>query len=415
LNSANGGKSTSLILLHFAIELGVTHALIHLRAVRPKILVSAGEASGDLYASQLVNAIRRQHPDADFFGCAGPRMRKAGVREVVDAGSLAVVGLVEVLHHIPRIYGEFRKLVEAARNERPDLAILTDSPDFNLRVATKLRKLGIPVLYLIAPQVWAWREGRVNRMRRDLERVLSIFPFEEEYFARHGVAATYIGHPLTWTVRPALSRAEFFAKHGLDDLKPLITMLPGSRVGEVARHLPAVVDAAATLQKRYEANVVLATPVQFSARAGASFFQERISGSSIQVLEGETSDALAHADVAIAASGTVTIEAAILGTPMVTFYKVTALSWALGRFLVRVPYYSMVNLVAGRKVVPELMQNEATGDRLAAEALRLLEDAGSREEMKRSLEDVRSKLAAPDHPMERAARIVDEYLKRPAV
>ena len=380
--------------------------------MRPKILVSAGEASGDLYASQLVNAIRREHPNADFFGCAGPRMRAAGVREVVDAASLAVVGLVEVIHHIPRIYGEFRKLVESARIERPDLAILTDSPDFNLRVATKLRKLGIPVLYLIAPQVWAWREGRVKRMKRDLDRVLCIFPFEEEYFARHGVTATYIGHPLTWTARPELLKEDFFKKHALDASKPLITLLPGSRVGEVARHLPAVTDASHILHKRTQANIILATPVQFAARAGASFFQERIGGSSIQVLEGETSDALAHADVAIAASGTVTIEAAILGTPMVTFYKVTALSWALGRFLVRVPYYSMVNLVAGAKVVPELMQNEATGERLAAEALRLLKDAGSRAEMKRSLAEVTSKLAAPDHPMERAARIVDEYLKR---
>ncbi len=383
--------------------------------MHPKILVSAGEASGDLYASQLVSAIRKQHPDAEFFGCAGPRMRQAGVREVVDAGSLAVVGLVEVIHHIPRIYGEFRKLIDAARRERPNLAILTDSPDFNLRVASKLRKLGIPVLYLIAPQVWAWREGRVKRMRRDLQRILSIFPFEEEYFARHGIQTTYIGHPLTRSLKPTVTRDEFFRKHGLDTSKPLVTLLPGSRVGEVARHLPAVVTAAEILKLRSEANVILATPVQFAARAGSSFFQERIGGSSIQIVEGETSDALAHADVAVAASGTVTIEAAILGTPMVTFYKVTALSWALGRYLVRVPYYSMVNLVAGRKVVAEFMQDEATGERLAAEALQLLENPASRAEMKRSLADVTSKLQAPDHPMEHAARIVDEYLKWPVM
>ena len=222
-------------------------------------------------------------------------------------------------------------------------------------------------------------------MRRDLQRILSIFPFEEEYFARHGIQATYIGHPLTRSLKPTLTRDEFFRKHGLDASKPLVTLLPGSRVGEVARHLPAVVAAAEILKLRTEANVILATPVQFAARAGSSFFQERIGGSSIQIVEGETSDALAHADVAIAASGTVTIEAAILGTPMVTFYKVTALSWALGRYLVRVPYYSMVNLVAGRKVVAELMQDEATGERLAAEALQLLENPASRAEMKRSL------------------------------
>jgi lipid-A-disaccharide synthase len=380
--------------------------------VRPKILVSAGEASGDLYASQLVSAIRRSHPEADFFGCSGPRMRANGVREVVDAGSLAVVGLVEVVHHIPRIYKEFRKLIQAARMEKPQLAILTDSPDFNLRVATKLRQLGIPVVYLIAPQVWAWREGRVKRMRRDLERVLCIFPFEEEYFARHGVRATYIGHPLTTSVRANLSKKEFCDKHALDASKPIITMLPGSRVGEVSRHLPPLMEAARVLTERTQATLLLAAPLQFSARAGRSFFQERIRGASIQVLEGETSEALAHSDVAIAASGTVTIEAALLGTPMVTFYKVTGISWMLGRFLVRVPYYSMVNLVAGRKVVPELMQEEASGNRLASEAIRLLEDGQNRAEMKQALMEVSSKLAASEPPMDRAAKIVDEYLAR---
>jgi lipid-A-disaccharide synthase len=380
--------------------------------VAPKILVSAGEASGDLYAAQLVTALQRLHPEARFFGCTGPRMRAAGVRQVVDAGSLAVVGLIEVVHHIPRIYGEFRRLVAAARREQPDLAILTDSPDFNLRVATKLKALGVPVLYLIAPQVWAWREGRVRRMRRDLSRVLCIFPFEEDYFEQHGVPATYIGHPLTWSVRPGTSKREFFEKHGLSPDRPLVALLPGSRVGEVSRHLEPLVDAAERIQRKIPANVVLAAALNFSARAGASFFQERIGGSSIQVIEGETSDALAHADVAIAASGTVTIEAAILGTPMVTFYRVTPLSWALGRVLVRVPFYSMVNLVAGRRIVPELMQDQASGENLALEAVRLLEDSERRAEMKRALGDVTSSLSSSEHPMDRAARIADSYLTR---
>ena len=200
-------------------------------SVRHKILVSAGEASGDLYASQLVTRLKVLHPEAEFFGCAGPQMRTAGVREIVDAGSLAVVGLVEVVHHIPRIYGEFRKLIQTADHERPDLAILTDSPDFNLRVASKLKRLGIPVIYLIAPQVWAWREGRIRRMRRDLARILCIFPFEEAYFQKHGVPATYIGHPLTWTNPAKTSKEEFFRKYHLDPERPLVALLPGSRVG----------------------------------------------------------------------------------------------------------------------------------------------------------------------------------------
>ena len=185
---------------------------VKLESVR--VLISAGEASGDLYASRVVAALRERHPDAEFFGCAGPRMQAAGVRPVVDSRSLAVVGIVEVLAHIPRIYGEFRKLVRAARQEKPDLAILTDSPDFHLRLAKKLHAQGIPVAYLIAPQAWAWRQGRVRTMRRTIRQLLCIFPFEEAFFRKHGVAATFIGHPLTHIVRPLLSRAGFCEKFG---------------------------------------------------------------------------------------------------------------------------------------------------------------------------------------------------------
>src|SRR5215468_12425764 len=205
----------------------------------PRILVSAGEASGDLYASLVVAELARRIPTAEFFGCTGPRLRKAGVRTVVDAASLAVVGLVEVVGHIPRIYGEYRKLLGAAGETRPDLAILTDSPDFHLRVARRLHQQGIPVVYLVAPQAWAWRKGRIPGMRRTIRRLLCIFPFEEEFFQSHGVPATYIGHPLAGLVQPVHSREEFFRKHRLAPERPLVSVLPGSRRGESARHLPA--------------------------------------------------------------------------------------------------------------------------------------------------------------------------------
>ena len=336
-------------------------------------------------------------------------MQKAGVKTIVDAASLSVVGLVEVVRHIPRIYGEFRKMVRAAEAEKPDLAILTDSPDFHLRLAKKLEKLGVPVIYLIAPQVWAWREGRLGQMRRSLKLLLCIFPFEEDYFRRNRVQATYIGHPLTRIVKPTLSKQEFFRKHGLDGSRPLITILPGSRVGEVARHLPALVDAAARLP---EVTSLLAAPAGFSARAGSAFFKERIGAASIQVLEGETWDAIAHADVALAASGTVTIEGALLGTPMVTFYRVAGLSWWMGRFLVRVPFYSMVNLVAERKIVPELMQDQMTGPSLAAAVSALLADPSARSRMRQDLAEVADKLSTRDDPMERAAVLVNELLNK---
>jgi lipid-A-disaccharide synthase len=335
-----------------------------------RILVSAGEASGDLYASLVVDQLRALWPEAEFFGCAGPRLQAAGVRVVVDAASLAVAGLVEVVAHIPRVYGEYRKLVRAARAERPDVAILTDSPDFHLPVARLLHRAGVPVVYLVAPQAWAWRRGRVRQMRRTLERVLCIFPFEEAFFRREGVPATYIGHPLAGLVRASLTREAFFRKHGLDSARPLITVLPGSRRGEAARHMAPLLDAVERMERIQPANWVLPA----SAIAGAGFFRDRTRGSAIRVIEGESWDAMAHAELALAASGTVTVEAALLGTPMVTYYKVTTPSWLAGKLLVDVPFYSMVNLIAGRAVVPELMQSRMTGENIAAEARRLLTD-----------------------------------------
>jgi lipid-A-disaccharide synthase len=243
-------------------------------------------------------------------------------------------------------------------------------------------------------------------MRRDLRGVLCIFPFEEPFYRSHGVPAHYIGHPLTRIVRPSQSKHEFFRKHGIDGSRPLITMLPGSRVGEVARHLPAFTAAGEQLSRR--ATLVLATPAGFSQRAGARFFTERTGGVPIKVIEGETRDAIAHADVALAASGTVTVETALLGTPMVTCYRVHPLSWTFGRRLVRVPFFTMVNLVAGRRIVPEVMQGEMTGVRLAAEVERLLTDFDERARMKRDLAEVAARLATAEDPIERAAEIVAE-------
>jgi lipid-A-disaccharide synthase len=371
-----------------------------------KFLVSAGEASGDLYASLLVEELRRAYPDAQFFGCTGPRLRAAGVRTVVDSASLAVVGLLEVLFDIPRIYREYRKLLAEARAQKPDAAILTDSPDFHLRVARKLATAGIPVIYLVAPQAWAWRKNRVKTLRDTVRALLCIFPFEEDFFRREGVNARYIGHPLAGLVRPSLTKDEFFRKHRLAAGRPLITVLPGSRRGEASRHLPALVDAADRLYREQAVNLVLPA----SPTTGVEFFRDRLGGSPIKVIEGESWDAMAHADVALAASGTVTVEAALLGTPMVTFYRVTPPSWVMGKLLVRVPFYSMVNLIAGRAVAPELMQGEMTGERIAAEARRLLQDDGARAAMKAGLAEVRDKLSNRAHAAQ-PVQIVQEILE----
>ena len=379
------------------------------------MLISAGEASGDLYAAGLVEALRRRNPAFEFFGCAGQRMQRAGVRAVVDARSIAVVGLVEVITHIPRIYREYRKLIHAAEMERPDIAILTDSPDFHLRLARHLKRLGIPVIYLVAPQVWAWRKGRLPAMKQNIDQLLCIFPFEPDFFAPHGIDARYIGHPLTRLVKPSAGREELRRRYGIPDAAPVVALLPGSRKGEIERHLPILIEAVRQIRQQSQGpapQFILAVP--YGNLLGSNF-KERISEASIQVLEGQTWDVLACAEVALAASGTVTIEATLVGTPMVTFYRVNKLSWLMGRFLVKVPFYSMVNLVAGRRIVPELMQNDMTPARLASEALTLLSDESARKSMRGELQLVARKLAGPQDPLEVAASLVEKHLKEEMV
>ncbi len=372
-----------------------------------KILVSAGEASGDRYSAQLVEALRKHIPEAEFFGCAGRHLRQAGVRPIVRAEQLAVVGIFEVIAHIPRIWGEFRRLVGAARQERPQLAILTDSPDFHLRLARKLHREGIPVFYYVAPQVWAWRKRRVRLLERFVDQLLCIFPFEEKFFRDNNVEATFVGHPLHGSVTTRIPREEFFEKHGLTQGHPLVALLPGSRRGEASRHLPELMRAVDLLQQWRPLNFVLPA----STTTGKRFFEERISNSAVHIIEGETENTVGHADLALVASGTATVEAALLGTPMVVFYRVSAATWIVGKPLVNVAHYSMVNLLAGRAIVPELIQGDFTAERLFAEAKRLLENEADRTRMREQLSVVEQSLRADRPAAERAAAVICEGLK----
>ena len=368
-------------------------------------MISAGEASGDLYASALARVLLARHPDWELFGCAGPRMLEAGVRPVMDQSKLHVVGLVEVLTHIPGIWREYRKLVAVAQQKRPAVAVLTDSPDFHLRVARQLASAGIPVVYLVAPQAWAWRSGRVKQMRRDIRQLLCIFPFEEKWFGDRGVNTVYIGHPLARQVQPTLEKAEFCQRHGLDPARPLVALLPGSRPGEIRRHLPPVLEAVEKLRDT-GAQFAIGAPPGTNPR----IFVNQLGSASIQVIVGETWNLLYAADVALAASGTVTMEAAMLSTPMVTFYRVSGVSWRMGRWLVRTPFFTMVNLVAGRKVVPELMQSEANGTRMAEETRALLTDPVRRAAMRDALAEVAGRLRTAHDPIELAADIVEKIV-----
>lgn len=371
-----------------------------------QLLVSAGEASGDMYAAGVVKHLARAFPQLSFYGCAGPKLQAAGVEPVIDASKLAVVGLAEVVGHLPRIYGEYRKLVRYARHHPPIAALLTDSPDFHLRLARHLKRLGVPVFYLVAPQVWAWRENRVRVIRELVDKLFCLFPFEEPWFRERGVDATYIGHPLATMVRPQFRRAEFFPRHNLPLDRQLVVLLPGSRAGEACRHMPVLLETVALLRKSFDASFLLATPKGFATRSALQTFREPMDALAIKVVDDETWDCIGHADLALAASGTVTVEAAVLGTPMVTFYKVNPLSWHAGRRLVKVPFLSMVNLVAGRKVVPELIQGEMTAGNVVGAAGNLLADEGAAELMRHELAAVREMLMVDGDPLGRAAGMI---------
>jgi lipid-A-disaccharide synthase len=372
-----------------------------------KILISAGEASSDRYAAELVEALRARIPDAEFFGCAGPRMRQTGVRPVMRSEELTVIGVFEVLLHIPRIYARLLHLTRTARRERPAVAIVTDAPGFHIPLAQKMQRSGIPVFYYVAPQVWAWRRWRIHKIRRIVKHVLCIFPFEETYYQQRRVPTTFVGHPLAGRVQPAMTRQEFYGRNGFSPDRPLVALLPGSREAEAARHLPALADAVARLRKQKPLNFVLPA----SSTVSGDFFRQRIGGAGVQIVEGQTEDALAHADVTLVASGTATVEAALLGAPMVVFYRVTAPTWFAGKFLVDIPFYSMVNLLAGRRIVPELIQGDCTGERLAVEARRLLEDEPARRKMKQDLASVRDSLLGGVPAAERAAEVICEKLQ----
>lgn len=361
-----------------------------------------------MYAAGVVSRLSRACPDGSFYGCAGPKLQHAGVDPVIDSASLAVVGLAEVVSHLPRIYGQFRKLVHFAYINPPDMALLTDSPDFNLRLAKRLKRISVPVHYLVAPQVWAWRQGRVKMIRELIDRLYCLFPFEEQWFQDRGVNATYIGHPLAHSVRATSSRAEFFAKHSLPENRKTIVLLPGSRAGELTRHLPVVLETVRLLRERFSLSVLLATPGGFRSQPALEKFREPLERLAIKVIENETWDCIAHSDLALAASGTVTIEAAILGTPMVTFYRVMPLSWYAGRSLVKAPFLTMVNLVAGREVVPELIQDQMTPAALAQSAAPLLTDEAVIARMRNDLGSVRASLTREGDPL---ARVADSMLE----
>jgi len=366
------------------------------------VLISAGEPSGDVYAGDLLHKLRGVRPGLDVFGLGGDHVAAAGGRLIAHVREVAVVGLIEVLRHLRALRRIFDNILAEVDRERPSVAVLVDYPDFNLRLAARLHRRGIPVVYYVSPQIWAWRRGRLRQLRRYVSRMLVLFPFEEPLYREAGVPVSFVGHPLVERLQPVADRAAFLRQVGLDPTRPVVAVLPGSRVREVAHNLPPLRDAAGLLRARRP-------EVQLALAAAPHLPDAALAGAGVPILRECTHDLLGSADAGIVASGTATIEATLLGLPMVVVYRLSPLTYFLGRPLVRLNRFAMVNLIAERDVVPELIQGDFTPERVMTETLRLLDDRARREAMLRDLADVRARLGGPG-ASQRAAEAVAALL-----
>jgi lipid-A-disaccharide synthase len=373
-----------------------------------KVMIVAGEASGDLHGGNLVREMHRIDPSLSFYGMGGNRMRAEGVELLADAADMAVVGLTEVVLKLGAILRVMHRLKASLSSERPDLVILIDYPDFNLSLARAARRRGIKVLYYISPQVWAWRKGRIDTIRKSVDRMVVILPFEEKFYREAGVDVTFVGHPLLDEVKTKYPRTEALKRFGLKDEAITVGILPGSRQSEVARLLPEMLGACRILTEKL-------SPLQFvlplAGTLDPAFVRDilRQFPVKVNVIPDEIYDVIAVSDAAIVASGTATLETALLETPMVVVYKVSAFSYAIGRRFVRVDHISLVNIIAGRTVVPELIQDNASPERIAGEVRELIVQRGKAREMKTALAEIRGKLGTPG-ASQRTARIACDML-----
>ena len=364
----------------------------------PAILLSAGEASGDLHGATLCRALRELHPGVRLVGMGGPRMAAAGMELVADVSGHAVVGTSEALGRIPRLYRAYRLLKARLIEERPRALVVIDFPEFNLRLARIARRAGVPVVYFIPPQLWAWRRGRIRQMARRVSRVLAVLPFEEKLYRDAGVPVDFVGHPVLDVLPLDLDRAEARRRLGVDPVESLIGLLPGSRREEVERLLPPMLVAAKRLSaagvaRRFALGLAPTVDVAAVGRLVKSAIDE--GGPRVDIFERRTYEVMAAADVVLISSGTATLEAALLRAPMVVCYRVSRVTEAVVRLLVKVRWCSLPNLIANRGVVPEVLQDELTGQRLAGEALRLIEDPAAASAQRAAFEQVRAQLGTP--------------------
>ncbi len=378
--------------------------------MNPSALIVSGEASGERYGGMLVRMLR-EYLSLDWFGLGGNEMQASGVELLVHARELAVVGLSEAIAGLPKFLRVFRQILREVDRRRPRFAVLIDFPDFNLRLARRLKHRGVPVVYFVSPQLWAWRPRRIHALKQTISHMLCIFPFEEPIYREAGVPVTYVGHPLVDIARQTKSREEFLSQQGLKPSRPVVALLPGSRLREIRHHLPTLLEASAQLEATHRVQFLLPQASTVKPGALAPFLRAHPVGQRIRIVEDDIYNCLGAADLAIVSSGTSTVEAALLRTPMIVIYRVSWASAAVLRRLVRTPYFSMVNLIAGRAVVPELIQEKFTARAVVREAAALLDSPEARKAMQSSLAEVARKLGSAG-AMERAATVIATLFAR---
>jgi len=380
-----------------------------------RLLIVAGEASADRYGARLVERLRERHPAGlELFGTGGDAMAAAGVDLLAHVGRLASIGPREAITRFSLYYETFRKILQTASARPPDVAVLMDFPEFNLRLAKKLKRAGVKIVYYISPQIWAWRSGRIRIVRRYVDEMLVILPFEEQYYRTRGCNATFVGHPLLEDFAPDRDRASFTRRLGLDPDRRTVALLPGSRPQEVEHILPTLVRAARQVGRRVAAQFVISTADSVERglveRVAAAALESDCAGSYFRISTEKSRDILANSDFGFVKSGTSTLEAALVGTPFLVVYKISPVSWRIGNLLIRSPFKGLVNLIAGEEIVPEYLQDDATPEALAACAVEYLTDAGKSDTMRGNLRRVRESLTAVRASDAAAAR-VDRYLR----
>ncbi|MFZ2948712.1 MAG: lipid-A-disaccharide synthase [Desulfuromonadaceae bacterium] len=356
-----------------------------------RIMIVAGEASGDIYGADLVTEALKIAPDQLFFGIGGARMREAGVETLVDSSVMAVVGLIEVIKHFDVISAAFKRLKQIILNDPPELLILIDYPGFNLRLAKVARKAGVKVLYYISPQIWAWRQGRVKKIARLVDHMAVILPFEASFYQRAGVPVTFVGHPMLDLVNVVLDRSDAAASFGLDPTRNIVGLFPGSRHNEIERLLPVIIAAAARLKEQFP-DIQFILPLASTLKSDDIVPLLTAADLDVTITRDRIHDMIRACDAVISVSGTVTLEIALVGTPMVIIYKLAPLTYQLAKRLVKVPNIGLCNIIAGETVVQELIQDKANPSAIAAEVGRLLTDQTYRAAIVRKLGEIRAKL-----------------------